>query len=138
MELIERIRADMLAARKLKNTEAVKSYSTLVGELELLSKRNNLLEVDDSLVVQTVKKFIENASQIIKQVSPRSEIRQAMEAEIMFLEQYLPTQLTEDEIKEVFESSGTTNIGEAMKYIKAKYEGQYDGKIASQIARSMF
>jgi uncharacterized protein YqeY len=50
---------------------------------------------------------------------------------------FLPQQMSADELKAAVAKSGAKNIGEAMKYLKANHDGQYDGKLASQVAKEV-
>ncbi|WP_248793086.1 GatB/YqeY domain-containing protein, partial [Escherichia coli] len=58
------------------------------------------------------------------------------------LEQFLPKQLSEAEIRVLisdFLDVGETrpNMGEVMKHMKTHYDGQYDGKVVSKIAAEL-
>ena len=60
--------------------------------------------------------------------------------EIEILSGYLPKQLTEDELRSIISDYKAANIGAnvglIMAFLKSKYNGLYDGKIASQIAKT--
>jgi uncharacterized protein YqeY len=53
------------------------------------------------------------------------------------VEKYLPKQLTADEIRNIIQLLGgaQVNLGDIMKHLKERYSGQYDGKVASTVAR---
>ena len=131
--IYEKIRADMLGARKSRNTDLVKVYSTLVGELELIGKRKNV-DVDDTQVISTLKKFISNLH-ITREKQSEIPIVDIIDNEIRLYNMYLPQQLTADAINDILADIAPANIGEAMKHLKVNYAGKYDGKMASELIR---
>jgi len=132
-DLLDTIKADMLTARKERNSEAVKVYTTLYGELELISKKNGTA-ITDELVVSTVKKFISNLDTNLDNVTSTVQI-DAIKFEMAILEKYVPAQLTEQKLLEIVSALNPSNMGEAMGHLKTNYSGQYDGKVASQVVK---
>ena len=65
-------------------------------------------------------------------------------AELAILEQYLPDQLSESEIKDkaqaIIAELGVTDIkemGQVMKHLMADLQGQADGKVVNQVVREL-
>ena len=86
-----------------------------------------------------IKKFIENAK-ICKDNSKDDLTRFTSEKEIEILSEYLPKQLTEDEIRNIivtFIDAGSRNLGDIMKHFKNNFSGQYDGGLVSSIAKQV-
>ncbi len=59
--------------------------------------------------------------------------------------EYLPEQLTEDELRPIVEeavkavgASGMKDMGKVMEYVMPKVKGRADGKAVSAIAKSLF
>jgi len=124
--LKEDIKKDMVTAMKEKDTVTRDILRVLTGELE----RNFITE--DAKVIRTIKKLISN----LKETDGDQE-------EIDILEDYLPQQLTETEmrhlVKEVItdEDLGSiSGMGVIMNYFKNNYDGRYDGRILSIIVKS--
>lgn len=46
-------------------------------------------------------------------------------------------QLTEDQIREIFAESGKMKASQMMSYLKSRYAGQYDSKVARANAKEM-
>ncbi len=65
--------------------------------------------------------------------------RAEIEAEVKVLEEFLPKQLSEDEVKAIIEEikSGleNPNMGGIMKELSPKIKGQFDGKLASKLVQ---
>ena len=132
-ELADKIKADMLTARKARDTFTVKALSTLYGELEGIAKKKNE-PISDELVIATVKKFLANLKESESQTG-RLDLLGAIRSEIELLEAYVPSQMSEDELRAAVQRMAPSNIGEGMKLLKETYAGQYDGKLASQVVR---
>ena len=133
-ELQARIKADLLTARKARDSASVKVYSTLYGELELISKKKNE-PITDELVIATVKKFLANLKEMESQTG-RVELLTIIRHEVYLLNKYIPSQLTEEEILKIVTELNPSNMGEAMKHLKGGYAGLYDGKLASQVVKT--
>lgn len=128
MSLIEKVKADQLAARKAKDSLATALLTTLLGEVGTAAKNAGHELATDDEVIATVKKFIKNNESI-----PEAVRHVTHDAELCILESYLPKQLSADEIELIFLEHAPTNKGEAMKLLKERYAGLYDGKLAAQI-----
>ena len=134
-ELATQIKSDMLTARKARDTFTVKALSTLYGEVEGIAKKKNE-PISDELVIATVKKFLTNLKESESQTG-RLDLLSGIKAEVELLEKYVPSQMSEDELRAALTELAPSNMGEAMKFLKDNYAGLYDGKLASQIAREV-
>jgi len=131
MTLKEQILEDFKNARKAKTEkEKVLILSTFIGELDRISKTPT-----DGEVIKTIKKIIANNAIV-------NSMANFMEDEL--LAEYLPKMLTADEIKEKIAfcfveenlmGKGMMAMGKIMKFLSKNYEGQYDGKLASDLIR---
>ena len=141
MPLIQTIKSAQIAARKKRDSITASLLTTLIGEAEMVGKNANR-EVTDQEVVATIKKFIKNIDETLKVLDGTGIDAVKVDvarAEKTILEQFLPKQLSEAEIRALisdFLDVGETrpNMGEVMKHMKSNYDGQYDGKVVSRIA----
>lgn len=145
MTLIERIKQDQVAARKEHSVTKALLLTTLIGEAQAVGKNNGNREPTDAEVVAIVKKFIKNMDETIGHLEkanpnekPQSYYTVLIEKE--HISKYLPKQLTDEEIrvaiKAAIEKSGS-NLGKVMTLLKLQYEGLYDGKLVSSLAKEM-
>jgi len=71
----------------------------------------------------------------------RSETVAELTQELAVLDEYLPKQLGEEELRAAISTlvhdSGATSIGPIMKELSSRYPGRYDGKLASRIAQEL-
>jgi uncharacterized protein len=71
----------------------------------------------------------------------RSDIKQQLDLELKVLEEFLPKQLSSQELETIIggfkKDNPALNMGAAMKALKESYAGQYDSKEASDIAKRL-
>lgn len=152
MTLMEKLRADYLAARKNRdgNGVAIALYSSLVGEAAMVGKNNGNRETTDEEALRVVKKFLDNAKETHSHVSKAALETNAPNmgdaiyntlVEIGILEKYMPEQLTEEKLRLLItlfiEATEGANMGHVMKHLQTNYGGQYDGKLASKLAKEL-
>lgn len=137
MTLMEQIKNEQIAARKAGAIEAREAslLTTLLGEAAMVGK-NAGRETTDQEVVAVVKKFIKNIDETITALTAREQDISAFLVERRILERYMPTQLDEQGLKAI--ASTMTSMPEFMKHLKENFAGQYDGKLASTIAKQVF
>jgi uncharacterized protein YqeY len=129
MALIDQIKADQLAARKERRALAAALLTTLLGEVGIVAKNAGRTDATDEEVIATVKKFIKNNESI----PDGARNVTSHDAELHTLEEYLPKQLTRDELVAIKATGTFANKGEWMKHLKENYAGRYDGKLASEV-----
>lgn len=135
MSLIGQIKEKQIAARKAGAKEAP-LLTTLLGEASAVGKNAGNRETTDAEVVAVVKKFIKNIDETISALTSRNQDASAFIAEKTILEQFLPLQLTELALKHIAEKH--KSMPEFMKFLKENHLGQYDGKLASSVAKTVF
>jgi len=134
MTLMEQIKAEQIAARKAGTADA-SLLTTLLGEAAMVGK-NAGRETTDQEAVAVVKKFVKNIDETIAALTSRNQDAIAFFVERRVLEQFLPVQMTEQAILDV--AKQFSSMPEFMKFMKENYAGQYDGKVASTIAKTVF
>jgi uncharacterized protein YqeY len=127
--LIEKVRADRITAMKARNTVAKTVLTTLLGELEGAAKRNQT-DITDDMIVKTCKKFVEANLEVI---ALDSNVEQLTEENVV-LGEFIPKQLTEEELYAIIVALKPTNLGDVMKHLAANHRGLYNGKLAANVA----
>jgi uncharacterized protein YqeY len=129
MNLIEMINADFMTAYKEKNMNKKNFLGVLKTEVTKETKTP-----DDMYVIGKIKSMIKNAE----------STNSLSETELEILNGYLPKQLTEEEIKTFISNiitdnnfSGGKDMGKVMGLLKEGFDGQYDGKMASQLVKTL-
>lgn len=148
MSLLEQLKKDNLTARKNRDVIKGNLLTTLVSEASMIGKNNGNRESTDEEVIRVVKKFLDNAKDTLDVLNKKAEepttpnLGDAMYnliTEISILEAYMPEQFDEAKLKFLIltykEENPDTNVGHIMKYLQVNYAGQYDGKLASKLAK---
>ena len=125
------IQAERLAQRS--NKTIYNLLGVLLGELDRRPSQNTPVTEED--IYKVIKKLYDAAIECsMVATGPVNE------EEITYLKEYIRTQLTETQLREIIEGlkkKGFWDIGECMKHLQANYAGQYDGKKASAIIREV-
>lgn len=135
----ERIQRDLNTARKQRDKDRLLVLSTLLSEI-----RNKEIDggkdLDDDGVIQVVSKAIKQRSDAAEQMrdAGREELAEQEEAQGVILQNYLPEQLTENEVRELvrgFVAAGAEEMGAVMGKLMPEIRGRFDGKEANRIVR---
>ncbi len=139
--LSEQIKKDRIQAKKDNEDFKYEVLTTLLSEVQRLEKPE---QEDDDKVKKVIKKSVKGLNEMISVDVANAGKHKAEKA---LLEEYLPQQMTEDELEkaidgivsESFEPGTATpkDMGKVMKILKEKHDGTYDGKVASQVVRAV-
>lgn len=140
MTILDQIRKDSLMARKEKRREA-SLLVTLIGEIETRTKAlKEPRPLTNEEVVGTVRKFLKNAEETLATVrGSRPEVVDQVALEILTLQGYLPSQMSEADLRAYAEArlKSGDGLGQVMAALKAEFPGRYDGKLASTVVRGL-
>lgn len=137
MKILEQIKQDQLTARKayLSTKDPMtgmksKLLTTLLGEITMPGRNSD--------PVRIINKFIKNANENIKIGNTHLVVQSQNEIEI--LQQYIPKQLSEEEllwaIAYICDHEPGINMGGIMKQLKVKYNNTFDGRLAADSIRA--
>ena len=143
--LEEKLMSDYKDALKSKDSLKVSVLSFLRAELKNLAiaKKKDLLDDNDAVAV--IRKQIKAHQDSIEQFTKgsRMDLAEKEMKELDILKEYLPPQLSEEEIskliEEVISTSGALGIkdmGRVMKDLNEKISGKADGKLVSDLVKS--
>jgi uncharacterized protein YqeY len=137
--LKERLREDLNSARKLRDKLRTLVLGTLLSELK--NREIDLgRDVDDSevqsLVTSAIKRRREAAEQM--RAGNREELALKEDEEAGILQEYLPPQLDDTEVRELVRNAvaaGAADLGSVMKVVMPQVKGRFDGKELNRIVR---
>lgn len=145
MGLNEKIVEDLKQAMKAKDSVRVSCLRMLKASLKnkQVEKRHELGDEDiHSVVSSLVRKGKEAIGEYRK--GGREDLASKEELEINILYEYLPQQLTREEIEEILRNTiselsakGPKDLGNVMKAAMIKMAGQAQGKEVSEIAKKL-
>ena len=146
MSLKEQIIADVKTAMKAGDKDKVSTLRMVhsaIKNKEIEVRPKDLTEQD---VLSVLKKLSKQRKDSIEQFQKagRDDLVQKEQKELQFLEEYLPQQMGEAEVKaaveEAIKESGATSMkdmGKVMQAVLAKTDGAADNKLVSQLVKSL-
>ena len=137
--LLARLQADLNAARKSQDAPRTLVLGTALSEAKNrgIELRRDLTDED---VVEVVRKGIKRRRESIDAYTQakRDDLASKEAGEVRTLEQYLPAQVREDEIRAAVRAAiaqGAANIGTLMGKVMPQFKGRAEGGTISAIAR---
>ena len=143
--LKEKLLEDLKDAMKTKNVNkknAVQMVRTAILQIE----KDKGIEVSDEQILGIVAKEVKTRKDAIAEYEQanREDLIEKANEEIKALEEYLPKQLTDEElvteVKKVIEKLNATSMkdmGPVMKEVKATIGAQADGKRINEVVKSL-
>jgi len=145
MTLKERLADDLKSAMKEKNVIR-KNTVQMVRAAVLQFEKDNKVTLEDDGVLEVIAKQLKQRKDSLPdyEKSGRDDLIADLKAEMDVLMEYLPKQLTREEleviVKEIIEEVGATTIkemGKVMAAAKAKTVGRADGRMINEVAKAL-
>jgi uncharacterized protein len=143
MSLKDRLQEDWKAA--MKSRDSFKSSVLNMARAAVLkAEKIDGSQLDDDAILDLISKEIKQRREAIVEFEKgkRQDLVEQTEKEIKILLEYLPQQLTEEEIAEIVKNAvievgalGMKDMGKVMAAILPKVKGRADGKLVSQIVK---
>jgi uncharacterized protein YqeY len=139
--LSEKIRADMTEAMKAQEKERLSTLRMLQSAIKN-EQINSGHELSDEEAMTVIRKAVKQRQDSIEQYTKgnRPELAEKERVEMDLLKQYLPPEVTDEElevsIREIIASTGAQSkkdMGKVMKEATARYKGRVDGRKIQEI-----
>ena len=151
MTLKQRIVADLTAAMKAKDTARLGVIRMLKSrmmeaEVEQRAMKGPGHELEDPEALAVIAAYAKQRRDSIEayRQGGREDLAAKEEVELTIIQEYLPAQLSVEEIRrivsEAIAESGATSakdLGAVMKIVMPKVKGVSDGKVVNQIVREL-
>jgi uncharacterized protein YqeY len=143
-ELKKQITNDMKLAIKAKDTPALKAVRMILGAIKQ-KEIDDRIELNDTQVLVVIQKMVKQRKDSISQFSDagRIDLVEVEESELAIINNYMPKQLTEDEVDaavtKVIVDSGADSMkdmGRLMGILKSQIDGKADMGLVSQLIKS--
>lgn len=143
MSLIERMEEELKQARLAREDARRDALSLLLSSLRSAEKdlQRPLAEDEELQVLQRERKRRVEAADAFR-AGEREESAQKEEAELAILEEFMPSQLSEEEVEEIVDDAiaevGATSLrdlGRVMADVMPQVAGRADGSVVSQLVR---
>lgn len=145
MSLQKQVMDQMKAAMKAKNTVALESLRAIKSALLLeqtSGKGGELSEEDETKLIQKLVKQRKDSATIFTEQG-REDLAAPELAQVAVIEQFLPEQLSEDEVERIVVQTidaigavGMKDMGKVMGMVSKELAGQADGKTISKIVKN--
>ena len=143
MSAIQRLEEELREARLARDDARRDALSLLLSSLRSAEKdlQRELTEDEELQVLQRERKRRVEAAEAFRNAG-REEQAAAEEAELAVLEEFMPAQLSEEEVEEIVDDVisevGATNIrdmGRVMAGVMHQVSGRADGSVVSQLVK---
>lgn len=138
-----RLNDDLKSAMKSKDAlrlSVIRLIKKYIQELETSVGHNG--EATDAEIMKIINKLVKQGKDSAEQYKSagRIELYDEEILQVAVLEEYLPKQMSEDEISveidKVMAETGSTNMGVLMKELNSRLAGRADGKTISRILKT--
>lgn len=143
--LKDKLKDDLKSAMKDKDTVR-KNVVQMIRSGVLQYEKDNKVTLDDDGILEVIAKQLKQRRDSLPEYekSGRDDLIAQLKREMELLMEYLPAQLTHEEleaiVKEAVESTGAVSIkdmGKVMAAVMPKTKGRADGKEINKIARAL-
>ena len=143
--LKEKLMDDLKLA--MKNKDVVRKNTVQMVRAGILQiEKDKGIEVDDDKIIDIIAKSVKGKKDALKdfEKAQRQDLIEQTKQEIAILEEYLPKQLTKEEITEIVSKiisdlGATTmkDMGPVMKEAKAKIGASADGRAINEVVKEL-
>lgn len=142
MDILKKINDDLVASMKAKDdlkTTTLRMTKSAIKNAEIAKREKGALTEEDiiSVLSTMVKQRKESAEQYEK--ANRQDLADKENTEIGIIQEYLPKQLSVEEVDEIIKTAikdagvaGPKEMGKLMKELMPKVKGKADGKLVNQ------
>lgn len=129
-----------MKAREMDTVKVLRNVQAALKKIEIDSQ----IELDDKAVLEQLQKQIKQRQEslTIYQANGREDLAQKEQFEITIIEQFLPAQLSDDELTTIITATisetgaaGMKDMGRVMNAVKEKTVGQADPAVISGLVK---
>lgn len=147
MSIAEKVEKDYVEAYKQKDKnrlETLRLLKTAAKNRQVELKQSLVPLSDDEYMTVLLRQVKQRQESIeVYRGAGRNDLADKEQAELEILQEYLPKQLSEEEIRDVIEKAcepflaeGMKAMGKVIKSIMDQYKGQVDGKFVSEAVKA--
>jgi len=145
MTLYEQITEKMKESMRAQDKETLSTIKLLKSAIDLNKINNKLDTVTDDLVIEVASKQVKTHRESIEEFrsAGRDDLADALAREIEIISEYLPMQLTKEELEkeinaifDIVKPESKKDMGKIMKEANTRLKGRADFKMVSEIVNS--
>ena len=146
MSLEQKIMTDLKVAMKAKDQAAMRTLRAIKAAIMLLKTDGSGQVIDEAKEMKVLQKLAKQRQDSLEifEKQNREDLALVEREELAVIKQYLPEQMSEDELKPIIQEIITTlgansmaDMGKVMGAANAKLSGKADGKTISVIVRTL-
>lgn len=140
----QQLKDSLKEAMKAKDKVRLETIRGVLSEIQYDEMQKGIEEIDSDGALAVIQRELKKRREEVDfaQKATRTDLLEKLNQEIAILESFLPKQLSADEIAKIFQeikaADASIQMGLAMKQLKERFAGQYDGKAASEVAKKIF
>ena len=143
-QLKQLITNDMKLAMKAQDKPALKAIRMIIGAIKQ-KEIDDRIELNDSQVLAVIQKMVKQRKDSISQFSDagRTDLVEVEESELVIINNYMPEQLSDDEVeaavtKAIADSGADSmkDMGKLMGILKGQLDGKADMGAVSQLIKA--
>lgn len=145
MSVLEQLNQDMKTAMKAKDRESLTTIRMIKSSIqneEIAKGRELTADEELTILAREKKQRLESLEEFKK--ADRADLVEKLEAEIKVVDQYLPEQLSEDEVREIVQETidelgadSMKDMGAVMSGVMPKVQGRADGSKINGFVREL-
>jgi uncharacterized protein YqeY len=140
-EIKAKIQEDIKTAMKARDQERLTTLRQVTSAIKQIEV-DTRTELDDAAVLSILQKEVKKRRDALQfaEDAKREDLIGQNKAEIALIQQYMGEQLSEEKLKELISgyiASGADNLGKIMGELNKSHKGKFEGKVASELAKSL-
>lgn len=144
MDLLEKLKQDMVTAMKDKNKERLTVIRMVKAAVDK-ERIDKKIEVTDDVFLTVLEREIKSRKDSKEEFEKanRSDLVENVEKELSILEEYLPEQLTKEDVEKIIDSAidevsanSMKDMKKVMEIVSPKVRARYDMKEVSSLIKS--
>lgn len=141
--LKEKLMEDLKSAMKERN-EIKKNTVTMIKAAILQIEKDKQIQLDDNQIIDIISKEAKKRKDALVEFekSGRQDLIDQTKEELRVIKEYLPEELSEEELEKIIEETikevnavDMKDMGKVMQAVKAKTTGRADGKTINEIVK---
>ena len=145
MALLDQLNDDMKEAMKAKQKDRLSVIRMLKASLQNESIHLGVAELNEEQELTVLSREVKQRRDSLKEFrdADREDLAEKIEQELVYLNAYLPAQLTEEEIKQLISETAKminainpSDMGKLMGAIVPKTKGRADGALVSTLVKA--
>ena len=146
MSLELKINQDLKAAMKAKDQAAMRTIRAVKSAIMLQKTDGSGVEMDEAMGIKLIQKLIKQRKDSLEIYNKqgREDLAATEREEIAVLQNYLPQQLSVEELKPIIQeiiaktgASSMKDMGKVMGMANGQLKGQADGKTISMVVKEL-